>query len=142
MKKIAIVGTSQLRTNQEGEVNDLVMDIFNTIHEKNFGTQNLKDGFMLISGGARGVDTIAMKVAKECGIETMIFNPKKQTWYYFRKRNLKMAEECDELYCISVPTITEPCYHHVIPQDHQKTAGCWTLNEASKLGKKCRLYIL
>lgn len=132
MKKIAIVGTSQLKINQEGQVHDLVMDIFNAID----------DEFIVISGGAKGVDTIAMKAAKECGIETMIFNPKKQTWYYFKKRNLRMAEECDELYCISVPTITEPCYHHDKPQDHQKTAGCWTLNEASKIGKKCRLYIV
>jgi len=132
LKKIAIVGTSQLKTRQEDQIRDLIMELFNTIN----------DEFMVISGGAKGIDTIAMKTAKHCGIETMIFNPKKQTWYYFKKRNLKMAEECDELYCISVPTITEPCYHHDKPQDHQKTAGCWTLNEALKMGKKCRLYII
>jgi len=56
-------------------------------------------------------------------------------------RNLEIANECDKLFCISIPVHDKKCYHHNPSQDHEKTAGCWTLRKASELNKPCRLLV-
>ena len=97
----------------------------------------------IISGGAKGVDSFVQKAAKSLGFPVRIFTPKTETWLDFKARNLLIAEECDVLYCITNKTYSKMCYHHGdIHQDHQKTAGCWTMNKAIELNKPCSLFVV
>lgn len=54
---------------------------------------------LIISGGAKGADTLAEKYAKEKGIETIVFNPEYEL--YGKKatfvRNDKIINECERL---------------------------------------------
>ena len=97
---------------------------------------------VIISGGAKGVDTIALEIAKDMGFETQQYKPEKEKWKYYKKRNLQIAKDCDELYCFSVSVKKVKCYHHNPPQNHEKTAGCWTAIKALELEKSCQLVII
>jgi len=103
---------------------------------------------LVVSGGAVGVDSIAVVVARELGIPTMEFLPEMQTWDYtgaglmkepievfdengvqikmpggFKQRNIKVAEICDCLVRISSATT--------------KTYGSgWTADYAERIGKR------
>lgn len=61
--------------------------------------RGLPQGTLIISGGARGVDTIAVDAAKECGLEFLVFEA---DWEKYGpsagpRRNRKIAEACDEV---------------------------------------------
>ena len=78
---------------------------------------------LIISGGARGADSLAQKYAKENGLAILIFYPDYQR--YGKRaplvRNNKIAKECDLL--IAFPT--------------SKSRGTWcTVKKAKELGKK------
>jgi len=134
--KIAIVGTSHVRKEDEKEIEKLIHSI---IDGWDFQTT------IFISGGAKGVDEMAIRLAKDMGYETSIFHPYSMDWPGYKKRNIRIAKVCDKLYCISTPIHNIPCYHHiqeeVPPLDHEKTAGCWTLNLALKENKPCKLLV-
>src|SRR3989337_3023384 len=90
--KIAIVGSSHLSEGEERTARQVSSTIL-----KNY----LKQGTVtLISGGAKGVDTQAEDVAKQLGIECKIFKPAEQNWDGYKVRNLRIAQECDILYCL------------------------------------------
>lgn len=130
--KIAIVGTSiDLTDNEERDVRQLCAIIIKQYPINTF----------IVSGGAKGVDYIAIEVAKNLGYSTVVHGAEGQGWSYFKERNLIIAKECDKLFCISIPTRKEKCYHHRPKQDHEKTAGCWTIGKAKELGKECRLLV-
>jgi len=130
--KIAIVGISKPIS---------IVLIHGVIHKLLNSYDPKKDE--VISGGARGVDTFVQKVAESIGFAVSIRSPKSQTWQDFKERNLVIADECDILYCITNKTYSKMCYHHGdIHQDHQKTAGCWTMNKAIELNKPCKLFIV
>ncbi len=139
--KIAIVGTSHTLTKNEEQ--DIEQYITHIISKYGIGDE-------IISGGAKGVDTLGLEVAKGLGFKTEVYEPEVNEWtppngkIGYKKRNLKIAKTCDELYCITIPKRKgEPeCYHHDPPQDHTKTAGCWTLKEALKLGKTTHLMVI
>ena len=97
---------------------------------------------IIISGAAKGVDTIAIEIAKDIGFTTQEYKPEKQEWEFYKKRNLQIANDCDELYCFSVSVRKVKCYHHNPPQKHEKTAGCWTLEKAKQMNKICTLVVL
>jgi len=97
---------------------------------------------IIISGGAKGVDTIAIEVAKEMGFQTETYKPEKEKWKYYKKRNLQIANDCHELHCFSVTVHKKKCYHHNPPQDHEKTAGCWTANKVMQMNKPCNLVVV
>lgn len=129
MKRIAIVGTSKLTGKEVDAAKEIIEDIIKT-----------NSDFMIISGGATGIDFVAEQKAKDFAIKTLIYAPKEQSWEFFKKRNLKIAIECDELYCISTKVKTKQCYHHDNPQDHERTGGCYTMQKALKMGKKVRFF--
>ncbi len=135
--KVAIVGTTTNLTENEEQV--MRQEI--TIVLKKYPTDTI-----IISGGAKGVDTIALEIAKEIGFTTKEkeYKPEKENWEFYKKRNLKIANDCDELYCFSVGVSQEKfyCYHHNTPQKHKKTAGCWTLEKAKQMNKLCTLVVL
>jgi len=106
---------------------------------------------LVVSGGARGVDSIAVVVARELGIPTMEFLPELSTWDHeagllkdpieifdengvqikipggFKQRNMKVAEVCDCLVRISSATT--------------KTYGSgWTADYAERIGKRVHRY--
>lgn len=133
--KVAIVGTTANLSEDEHQV--MKQEI--TIVLKKYPTNTI-----IISGGAKGVDTMALEIAKEIGFKTQEYKPEKEEWEFYKKRNLQIANDCDELYCFSVSVSQKKyyCYHHNPPQKHKKTAGCWTLEKAKRFNKSCTLVIL
>ena len=132
--KLAIVGTSvDLSENEDRDIRQIVALI-------------LKDYVPLettiISGGAKGVDTIAHEIALPLGFAVKPILPLGIGWKFNKARNIEIAEECDELICISVPVHTQKCYHHVEPQNHEKTAGCWTLKKVKEMKKPQQLVVI
>jgi len=140
--RVAIVGTShEMTENEERDVQQFVAMILNDYKEKH----------LIVSGGAKGVDSIAIEVARSMGFPTQTYHPENEEWEPvigkgYKERNMQIAIDCDELFCISIPTHEIECYHHEegwsmsIPE-HEKTAGCWTMNHVKELGKPCRLLV-
>lgn len=131
--KVAIVGTSiMLSESEERNIIEIVSNIIKS---------SPRDA-TIISGGSLGVDSIAIEVAEMLAYKTEVYKPETNDWEGYKERNLWLARDCDELHCISVPVHKQPCYHHSgIPAPHEKTAGCWTLNKAKELDKKCELLV-
>ncbi len=130
--KVAIVGTTaNLTDNGERDMRQHI-----TLVLKRYPMDTI-----IISGGAKGVDTTALEVAKGLGFQIQEYKPEKEEWKYYKKRNLQIANDCDELYCFSVSVRKTKCYHHTTPQKHEKTAGCWTANKAMQMGKPCILIV-
>jgi hypothetical protein len=95
----------------------------------------------IVSGGAKGVDSTAQEIALLQRFAVKPIFPMGIGTKANLARNLEIAEECDQLFCITIPVHDKKCYHHKPPQDHQKTAGCWTMNKALEMNKPCRLLI-
>ena len=135
--KVAIVGISHGFT--EKEEKDIYLFCAVILHEYN------KDDTEIISGGAKGVDQIAIEVAHDLGYNTTVFRPYSMDWPGYKKRNIRIAKVCDRLYCISTPIHNISCYHHMQEEitrpNHEKTAGCWTMNLALKENKPCKLLV-
>lgn len=109
----------------------------------------------LISGHCHlgGVDIWAEEMAELLGIQTRIYAPKTFKWSEgYRKRNLQIANDCDEIHNIVVADYHSnyrgmrfPKCYHCCPRDgsvkdqssessliprHVKSGACWTLNKA------------
>ncbi len=106
---------------------------------------NDEDNPILISGGAKGVDTIASKMAEELGVKSIIFLPQVMQWdppneIGYKARNIQIAEYCDKLYCFPARLRDRRCYH--CDADHQVSGGCWTMWYARKKGKETKIILL
>lgn len=131
--KLGIVGTS--RPLSEREITDARKIIAHLIKHFNYPT--------VVSGGATSIDCLAFHVAESMGCETELFIPKVPRWEGgYKERNLKIAQVSDVVVCLTTNVKTQKCYHHSEIENHQKTAGCWTMVKAVKLGKEGRLYII
>jgi len=129
--KIAIVGSSHLSETEGIDARKNSGLVLNSLIEE-YGV----DDITLISGGAKGVDTEAEDVAKQLGIKTIIHKPLEYKWENgYKPRNLKIANECDVLYCFPTKVKTTPCYHCEL-KDHEVTGGCWTMKKAKELKKE------
>ncbi len=131
--KVAIVGTSHIKTDQEKKD---VKRLCATILSKYEAIDTT-----IVTGGAIGVDSIAQEVGLILGFAIKPIFPMGVGWEANKIRNLEIANECDKLFCISIPVHDKKCYHHNPPQDHEKTAGCWTMKMALQAGKQCRLLV-
>ncbi len=85
----------------------------------------------IVSGGADGVDRIAVKIAKKLGFKVIEYLPKGIGWQYYMPRNLLIANKCDKVYSVALSLIGNgtKCYHCAragLDNNHFKTAGCWT----------------
>jgi hypothetical protein len=138
--KVAIVGTTaKLSAEQTDYMRRL---IYLTLKDYPKDT-------IIISGGAKGVDKIAVEIATDLDLGTneKDYLPEVNDWndvdgkIGYQTRNLKLATDCDVLYCFTIPWVKTKCYHHSTPQYHEKTAGCWTMKEALKMNKKCHLIV-
>lgn len=131
--KVAIVGSSHIKTRkQEDEIRSICKKIL-----KDF----IPNETTIITGGAKGVDTIAQYIGLILGFAVKPIFPVGFGTKANLERNLEIAKECDKLFCISTPVHDKNCYHHKPHQDHEKTAGCWTMNKALEFGKTCVLLI-
>lgn len=114
--KLAIVGSIRLKDNKEAQ--DKIESVVNTYKPDE-----------VVSGGAIGIDTMAANYAESVGIPTKIFYPRKQEWWYFRERNVKIAKYCDRLVRIV--------------SSKSKTYGSgWTRDYAAKLGKHTEEFVI
>lgn len=131
--KVAIVGTSHNMTeNEERDVRQFCAMILQDFDP----TQTT-----VVTGGAKGVDSIAGNVAL---LNRFAYKPIFPMGFGTKAnlaRNMEIANECDKLFCISIPVHEKKCYHHDPPQEHEKTAGCWTMKKALELNKPCRLLV-
>ena len=143
MVKIAIVGASDLTESQELSAIQICAEIIQfQLYSSN--------QHCVISGGAVGIDTIAIEVAKKLGLETKIYFPEVNQWedlngqQGYKSRNLEIVEACDKLYCISVPFHNIECYHHGGKKTitHEKTAACWTMQRAIDAGKEVKFFVI
>jgi len=132
--KVALVGTSvNLTENEERDMRQYIALVL-----KGYSTSDTT----IISGGAKGVDSIALEVAHGLGFKTKAYSPEKEEWEFYKKRNLKIATQCNELHCFSIPVRNTMCYHHDKPMKHEKTAGCWTARKALAMNKLCQLVVV
>ena len=135
--KVAIVGTSHNMTeNEERDVRQNIAYIL-----KDFKPIETT----IVSGGAKGVDTLAQEIALSQGFAIKPLIPMGIGWDANKARNLEIANDCEQLFCITIPFYKdcgrEQCYHHKPLGDHQKTAGCWTMNKVLELKKPCKLFV-
>ena len=116
--KIAIVGSEENKWSEEQKerAKEVIEKIFRDYLDVGYDV-------VLISGGCPkgGVDVWAEEIADRMGIKKRIFRPEKNGWYYYRKRNVKIARSCDVIYDI------EP--------KGKRSGGTWTLGFARKIGK-------
>ena len=85
----------------------------------------------IVSGGAYGVDRIAVKIANKLWFNVIEYLPKGIGWQYYMPRNLLIANKCDKVYSVALSLIGNgtKCYHCAragLDNNHFKTAGCWT----------------
>ena len=88
-----------------------------------------RDNLCIVSGGAKGIDTIAENVAQQLGIEFRKFAPKSQTWEHFKERNLKIANMCNRVVSFVNPLVSQKCYHCENARkdnNHERSGGCYT----------------
>jgi len=141
MYKVAFVGASKIFT--ENEERDVRQFCTSTI-------KTFPSNVVIISGGAEGVDKIAIEVAKNLGYETQVYSPKEKKWEPptkdgYKARNIQIANECNELFCIALPYRLSKCYHHRDTEkirEHEKTAGCFTLNLAQIQNKPVKFLVI
>ena len=84
MKKIAIVGSRNF------DERDAIFEFMRTLHDVE-----------IVSGGAKGVDTIAEEIAKEMGLSTKIFKPDFSRGYHvsaYHERNKQIVDYADEVH--------------------------------------------
>ena len=131
IKYIGIVGSSKATTTQN--VVDTVCSILDRYNKINT---------TIVSGGAKGIDTIAVDIARSLDYDVLEFLPKGIGWQYYKPRNILIANKCDKVYSIALPltqgSITvngTNCYHCKRVGNnsrHFKTAGCWTANQCKE----------
>jgi len=127
MRKIAFVGADGRAWERRGISRDSLKNVLRRIM-----LEELEEGkFIFISGGCPrgGVDVVAEEVARELELECLIFKPEKLGWRWYKQRNIKIAKECDTLYCVE-------------PSDRMQSGGIWTMNLAKKLGKEVYLVLV
>jgi len=132
---LGIVGTSKQLS--ESEENDMRQSIVATLNRYD------KKDTLVISGGAIGVDSLAIEIAQKQGFATKEYRPHQpENWESYKTRNIEIAKASDEIYCFTIPVRNSKCYHHKPIEDHEKTAGCWTLNRAKELNKTTVLVVV
>lgn len=106
----------------------------------------------VVSGGCHlgGIDAWAAEIGRSAGLKVTEFLPKALRWSGgYKERNIQIAENSDEVWCITVKQLPEGyrgmtfklCYH-CGTADHVKSGGCWTMLYAKKLGKPGGLIVI
>lgn len=136
MIRVAVVGASKLSENEERDARQFCGMKFNELIN-DYGIMNVT----IVSGGAKGVDSIAEEVAKGLGLGTETFKPEVERWeddgekIGYRTRNIQIAERCDILYCLPCNFKGKPC-KHCGTDLHQNSGACWTMKRAKDIKKQ------
>lgn len=110
--KLAIVGSTRLEGSK---------DAYQTI--LNFVSERADVVTEIVSGGARGVDSIAEMMSEDIlHKQATVFKPEYQAWPAFKKRNLQIAEYCDALL-------------RVVSHKSKTYGSGWTRDRAKEMGK-------
>lgn len=80
---------------------------------------------LVVSGGATGIDSLAIDVAEHNKIPFIEYLPASKDWPGYRARNLQIAEECDIMVCIRCHMATS-------------YGSGWTADRAKEMGKDVR----
>jgi hypothetical protein len=118
--KLAIVGSTKFEDDPAGI--ELATELINHYLDRLFVD-------LVISGGARGIDQLGVRLARERNIDVIEFLPMNNRWEPkgYKDRNLVIAEACDELLRLA---------HY-----KSKTYGSgWTADHAESLGKPVHRY--
>lgn len=127
--KIAIVGASRLTPDEDRDAHQ-----FCGMHMNRWKAE-YGDDLVIVSGGAKGVDTIAEECAKQLDIKTLIIKPDVEQWddnaflIGYKTRNENIVIECDKLWCLPASYRNTLCYH-CNSKDHERCGGCWTAKRA------------
>lgn len=119
---LAVVGSTEFR--KDGEATE------KAVHLICAALDDL-DPLVVISGGASGIDKLAVGLARERGIPTVEHHPANRRWEPdgFKARNLLIAEDCTHLLCIR----------------HSKSTtygSGWTADQAERLGKVVTRHVI
>jgi hypothetical protein len=120
MLKLGIVGAS--RTTDDNLAYEQIK-----IYVQNLQKENPE--IEIVSGGASGVDSLAIQIAKDLNIPYKVFEPKTPNWDGFKARNLEIAKYSTKVVSFANKFTTTKCYHcERVGKDnnHEKTAGCYT----------------
>lgn len=84
-----------------------------------------------VSGGADGIDIMAEREADKRGFEhkKSIHLPEKRTWYYFKKRDILIANESE-------------CLESIEGMDSRTHGAGWTAEYAQRVGKRVTRHII
>jgi hypothetical protein len=115
---LAIVGSTKLSPAQEVKVNSLIEEAIEKYHP-----------FAIISGGADGVDSLAEWVAQRHELPCIVCKPAKQSWLFFRPRNLLIAEICTRLV-------------RIVRADSTTYGSGWTRDRAAEMGKPTEEHVV
>ena len=116
--------------------------------------QDILDGFppesiVMVSGGCPkgGVDEWAERIATELDVPRVIFEPEKEEWKYYKKRNIEIVEFVDILICIEPMWVQEFGAHrkYFVPEINafcRRSGGTWTLDRAKIEGKLTKVIVI
>lgn len=112
--KIVIVGAEQKywSKSQEEKARMFIKEIMENFEDSLFISGDCPKG---------GVDIWVREIAQDLNKSFKSYPPRMNSWYWYRKRNMKMAQEGDLIINI------EPLGH--------RSGGMWTMNYAKKIGK-------
>jgi YspA, cpYpsA-related SLOG family len=118
--RLAIVGSRSLDGNPEALLAiRTALDAYQACHAQ----------LVIISGGAVGIDRMAAAEARQRGLQVIEHLPAGRTWRHYRERNLRIAQDCDELVRIADP--------------RSRTYGSgWTRDRARELGRPTTEYAI
>jgi hypothetical protein len=128
--RLAIVGSRELESREE--VRALVRHVIAKYRTKVRKNGDPDGEFIVISGGARGVDSMAEEEARALGVEVRVFKPSIRQWLGnggFMHRNEEIARHCTHLVRIA--------------SGRSSTYGSgWTRDRAKELGKPTEEFVM
>lgn len=145
--RIGIVGSEAKKFTQLMELSarQKIQDIIN-------GVLIYGEDVTVVSGACHlgGIDIWAKEEAHNLGVGFKDYPPKTKGWAFgYRPRNIKIAEDSDVVYCITVKELPPgydgmefPLCYHCGTKDHVKSGGCWTVKYARNLGKPGEIIVL
>jgi predicted Rossmann fold nucleotide-binding protein DprA/Smf involved in DNA uptake len=114
---LAVVGSQELTEQQEWEAVSIIIRVIEDRRPDK-----------IVSGGAKGVDTLAKLVADRLGVPFKAYDPQARSWGApggFRDRNRQIVHACTRLLCLR--------------SAQSRTYGSgWTADEAERQGKPVR----
>ena len=117
---IAIVGSSHCGTDAGYEQITTLVKYYHDLYPASVS---------FMSGGARGIDSMAKRVCVEQGCDIVEYLPAYAGWPAYKERNLRIAREADKVYSFVDPLKDKSCYHcrkEGKDDQHQVTGGCYT----------------